>query len=256
VDHAQHCALAEAEVLRFAEVVRDVPDLGAVPVPTCPDWTLADLVLHTGSVHRWAAQMVGSLAQARLPSADVVLDLPDDVSGYPDWLAAGAELLVSAFAAADPDAPMWAWGADQHARFWPRRMLHETTVHRGDAELALGLAPVVSAPVACDGVEEFLANLPCAAYFAPGVRELVGDGETLAFDASSSGAGACSWLVRLEPSGFSWARADPAAGDVVVRAAPGELLLFLYGRRAVGDEGITVSGDTALLDRWVRHSRI
>jgi hypothetical protein len=32
---------------------------------------------------------------------------------------------------------MWAWGPDKHARFWSRRMLHETAVHRvtGDPTL-------------------------------------------------------------------------------------------------------------------------
>ncbi len=25
-------------------------------VPTCPDWTLLDLLAHTGMVHRWAAR--------------------------------------------------------------------------------------------------------------------------------------------------------------------------------------------------------
>ena len=32
---------------------------------------------------------------------------------------------------------MWAWGPDKHARFWPRRLLHETAVHRGDAYLLM-----------------------------------------------------------------------------------------------------------------------
>ena len=28
------------------------------PVPTCPDWTVLDLVAHQGMVHRWAAALV------------------------------------------------------------------------------------------------------------------------------------------------------------------------------------------------------
>ena len=28
------------------------------PVPTCPDWTVRDLVAHQGMVHRWAAALV------------------------------------------------------------------------------------------------------------------------------------------------------------------------------------------------------
>src|SRR5207342_611440 len=32
------------------------------PVPTCPGWNVADLVLHVGEVHRWAAAVVASRA--------------------------------------------------------------------------------------------------------------------------------------------------------------------------------------------------
>ena len=38
---------------RMAEVARG--DLEA-PVPTCPEWTLKDLVEHTGQVHRWQTE--------------------------------------------------------------------------------------------------------------------------------------------------------------------------------------------------------
>ncbi|WP_432278328.1 maleylpyruvate isomerase N-terminal domain-containing protein [Nocardia carnea] len=30
------------------------------PIPTCPGWTLADLVTHVGRARRWAATMIGS----------------------------------------------------------------------------------------------------------------------------------------------------------------------------------------------------
>jgi hypothetical protein len=42
-------------------------------------------------------------------------------------------------------------------------MLHETTVHRADAELALGVEPVISPAVAVDGGSGLFANLPTAA---------------------------------------------------------------------------------------------
>ncbi|SCK59943.1 TIGR03083 family protein [Streptomyces sp. SceaMP-e96] len=76
-------------------------------------------------------------------------------------------MAADAFAATDPDAPMWAWGVDQHARFWMRRMLFETLVHRTDAERAVGRRPVIDPALATDGVDEFLANLPFATSFAP-----------------------------------------------------------------------------------------
>ncbi len=33
------------------------------PVPTCPEWTVADLLGHIGRVHRWAAGNAGSCAR-------------------------------------------------------------------------------------------------------------------------------------------------------------------------------------------------
>ena len=41
---------------RFAEVL-ETGDLNT-PVPTCPDWTLADLGEHTRGVHAWATHAI------------------------------------------------------------------------------------------------------------------------------------------------------------------------------------------------------
>ncbi|KJY16262.1 hypothetical protein VR46_45300, partial [Streptomyces sp. NRRL S-444] len=89
-----------------------------------------------------------------------------------DWLAESAAEAAEVFAAIDLDAPMWAWGVDQHARFWVRRMLFETLVHRADAELALGIDPHIDRVLAVDGIDEFLTNLPFASSFAPGTGQL------------------------------------------------------------------------------------
>lgn len=81
---------------------------------------------------------------------------------------------------------MWAWGEDQHARFWARRMLFETLVHRVDAERAVGGESGIAPALAADGVDEFLVNLPYAGIFAPAVSKLNGSGETLAFQCTDS----------------------------------------------------------------------
>jgi uncharacterized protein (TIGR03083 family) len=273
--HSGYCDAVEAEIGRFAGAVRAVD--GGTSIPTCPDWTLAGLIRHVGTVHRWAGAMVRDLAQRRYGRDDFALDLPARTDEYADWLAAGARLLVPALRAADPDAPMWAWGADRHARFWSRRMLHETTVHRADAELALGRDPQVDADVAADGIEEFFANLPgAAASFAPDLAKLRGHGETIRLVAGDRGT---AWLVTFAPDGVVLRRAggdgpggrpgDPdggadgdaamlggAAGTLVVRAAAADLMLFVWGRRKPGDAHLDISGDTAVLDRWIAHSAL
>ena len=212
---------------------------------------MRDLAEHLGSVHRWAGHMVRNLSPERVPSRTLDLGMPADDAGIPTWLVAGNEALLDTFRAADPDAAMWAWGADQHARFWPRRMLHETTVHRADAELAGGRDPAIDATVAVDGIDELLDNLPSATYFAPNVAELKGDGDSIALVADEA-----AWTIHLVADGFTWSHdavADPSAR---VSGDAGDLLLLLYSRRDLDDRRITIDGDADLLARWLTNSAL
>lgn len=248
---AAHREAVAAETARMVAVVKGA-DLSA-PVPGCPGWTLADLVKHTGSVQRWFAALLRGRVQERPASRDLELRLPAEESGYADWLTASAAEAASAFATVDPDAPMWVWGADPHARFWIRRMLCETLVHRTDAEAAAGLPSVIDPGLAADGVDEFLVNLPYAAFFAPRVAELRGDGETLRFSCTDTDG---DWLIRLRPDGFGL-EPDATAGtraDVTVRGTAADLLLLMYGRLGRTSDAFEVVGDEALLARWSANS--
>lgn len=250
MDHTSCCSALDTEVTSFADVVRGVDF--ATPVPTCPKWTLAQLVKHTGSAHRWAERMVREVTPEILDPRSLDLGLPEHVEAYPEWLAAGGAALVSRLRAADPDAAMWAWGADQHARFWSRRMLHETTVHRSDAELSLGRAPAIDAAIAVDGIDELLDNLRCAGYFAPSIAELRGSGESLHLHSTDTEG---EWMIHLGPDGYSWERAH-GKGSVAVRGTAGDLLLLLYGRRDPGDARFEHFGHDALLAFWLQHAKL
>ncbi|KAA2265746.1 maleylpyruvate isomerase family mycothiol-dependent enzyme [Solihabitans fulvus] len=235
------------EAARLAELVRGA-DL-SVMVPACPEWSLAELVVHVGGVHRWFTVLLSGLVQERPDRRALELGLPESVEGYADWLAAGAGAAVAVVAATDPDAPMWTWGADGCARFWARRMVFETVVHRMDAEAAVGVVSVVDAGLAADGVDEFLVNLPFAEFFAPAVAGLRGADEVIRFESVDTGDG---WSVRLGQEGFGLVPDGVGAG-AVVRGSAVELLLALYGRRSV--EGLAVSGDAGLVGRWFANSR-
>ena len=251
LDSTAYTNAAVAEIARMAEVVRGVdPD---TPVPTCPEWSVAQLVRHVGTVHRWATQMVEDRVTERLDPGTLDLQVPDDAGGYADWLAAGAGPLARVFTTADPDGPMWAWGADQHVRFWPRRMLHETTVHRVDAQIAIGAQPNVDADTAADGIDELLENLPAARYFRPRVADLRGSGEAIALRSTDGGP---SWLIRLHADGFRWERGAAVDATVTVVACTDALLLALYARRAPTAEGIEVVGDELVLARRLESSAL
>lgn len=248
----------ERETLRFAEVVERADP--ATVVPSCPDWTLAELARHVGSLQRWFSALLTRLVQEPPRSRDVELELPERPQEYAEWVAAGVPRVAGVLRAADPRAAMWAWGEDQHARFWARRMLFETLVHRVDAERAVGAASDVDPALAADGVDEFLVNLPYAGLFAPDVAKVRGTGEIIAFRCTDSVEGnGEEWRVRLDPDGF---RLLPGAAGgttesephAVVGGSAADLLLLLYGRRSYREAVFEVSGEGALLDSWFAHT--
>ncbi|MDX3112231.1 maleylpyruvate isomerase family mycothiol-dependent enzyme [Streptomyces scabiei] len=246
-----HRAAVAAETARFVAGLEDA-DL-TTPVPSCPGWTLADLIKHTGSVQRWFSALLHARIQEPPRKREVDLRLPERQEDYPDWLADSATVAAQAFAATDPDLPMWAWGVDQHARFWARRMLFETLLHRVDAELSLGRRATVDRPLAVDGIDEFLVNLPFAAPFAPDVAKLRGPDKAIRFNATD---GEGCWLVRLRSDGFGLdANAGAAeSADATVHGLAADLLLLVYGRLHHSAAVFTQEGDRDLLAHWFANS--
>ena len=136
--------------------------LGA-PVPTCPGWTVRDLVLHQGSVHRWAHAI---LTGATPPSEEEALAGADE-GDLLDWFDDGMAGLLGAFANAPADLDVWFFLPDAPAPrdAWLRRQVHETSIHAVDAMAArLGRLPAADELwlpgwVAADGVDELLTGM-------------------------------------------------------------------------------------------------
>jgi uncharacterized protein (TIGR03083 family) len=243
LDHEWFCARAEAEIGRMAFVTAGIaPD---TRVPVCPGWTVAKLVKHAGIVHRWAEHIVATRSSARIEQRDLEVGLPADEESYPQWLAAGAAPLAAVLRAAGPDTAVWAWGAEQRSGWWARRMLHETTVHRADAEFALGAFPDIDPVVAADGISEFLANLPTARRPHEHLASLPA-GESIHLHATDADG---EWLIKFADGTVTWSRGHEKA-TAAVRGPVALLLLFTYGRIAGSDPRLTVFGDSAVLDAW------
>lgn len=243
LDHRWFCDRTEAEITAMASVARRA-DL-ALPVPTCPSWSVARLVKHTGIVHRWAMHIVSTRSSTSVEQRAVEAGLPAAEAGYADWLAAGAGPLAAVLRAAGPDAAVWAWGAEQRSRWWARRMLHETTVHRADAEVAIGVVPDIDPVVAADGIEEFLANLPTARRPSEQLASLPA-GKSMHLHATD---GDGEWLIRFADGTVRWSRGHEKA-TAAVRGPVALLLLFAYGRIAGSDARLAVFGDASVLDAW------
>ena len=158
LDLDRYCAALTEQTALLAADVRGA-DL-ALHVPTCPDWSLGKLAQHVGRVHRWAAAIVEQRATERVDPRTVEDGrAPDDADGQARWLAAGADRVVAASRAAGPDAPVWTWAGPGTVTWWARRAVHETVVHRADAELALGREFSVEPELAADAVSEWLRLL-------------------------------------------------------------------------------------------------
>jgi uncharacterized protein (TIGR03083 family) len=242
--HGEYCDALEREAARFVSAAGAADP--ATPLPTCPEWTLSDLVAHVGFLYRWSRHHVLSRARTRVAPADVG---GQPAAGDVEWVAAGVPPMLDTFRTHDPDDRVWGWGADRHARFWPRRMLFETVIHRADAEVGRGVSPEVDTDLAVDGIDELLANFAHAGYFAPGLAELRGGGESLGLVAEDAGE---SWRLRLVDAGYAWDW-GPAGKTATVRGTAADLLLLVYGRAALDGTRFTVDGDDQWAARTLRH---
>jgi uncharacterized protein (TIGR03083 family) len=228
---------------RFAVAVAWA-DLRA-PVPGCPGWTVRDLVVHLGNVHAWAATIVETGRAAPEQNDEPRSARSRAVSA---WYAAKAEDLQQVLEAADPSAPCWNFvhGSGQ-ASFWPRRQLHETTVHQVDLDHALGRTTQVAAEVAVDGVDEVLGTLLHRMHTRghPAVLE-----RPLALTATDTGD---TWVLtpRAAPGSSTMVPGQPVgtAAETVPAAAP-----TVERRTAPAPVGDAVEGPSDVLLRvlWKR----
>jgi uncharacterized protein (TIGR03083 family) len=140
-----------AESARFREVLADCDP--AARVPSCPDWSAADLLWHLATVQRWWSEVL-----AARPTQPQEAEPPRPES-YDDLLAAfdtWSRDLATALEGADPAEEAWTWSDDHTVGFILRRQAHEALIHRVDAELAAGVTSAMDAALATDGVHEVL----------------------------------------------------------------------------------------------------
>lgn len=208
------------------------------PVPSCPEWTVADLLGHIGRLHRWVAAIVTDRATERGTHWSEAE--PPPPAERVEWFAAGVPRLGDALAAAGPNTEVWSWTSDHSTGFWARRQAHETAMHRVDAELAAGTNRPVERVLAVDGIDEIFDLIPSWS----NRERLRGNGETIHLHCTDADG---EWLARLDPDGVVMTR-EHAKGDVAARGTSSDLLLYLHGRGPV--DALDVFGDAALLARW------
>lgn len=213
-------------------------DLGR-DVVTYKGWSIADLVVHTGRIHRWVTEIVRTRATGRLAQPDDV-QRPDDLIG---WFRAGAADVIDILSATSPTTPVWTFAGEPTVRFWRRRMALETTIHCWDAHRTFGDPLPIADAVAVAGVTEALEI-----YLEPWLRgaEVGGAGEVVGLRTAD---GAHAWTVRLHSDAIDLLGAGHSA-DVWVEAASTDLWLFVMGRAR--RDVLDVHGPVHGVDRLAR----
>ena len=230
--HGAYVDAAEAELDTVVAVVASAPH--DARVPTCPDYDLFGLARHIGQVCGFWVDLLAD-ADGRPRPESVACDEPAQQA---EWLAGRARHLVAELRATSAESPCWTFDpTDQTAGFVARRVSHEFSIHRVDAQLAIGAADPVDADLAVDGVDELflLAGL------AP-LQDAAGAGSTVHLHSIDVDG---EWLVRLGSTGLEVTH-EHAKGDLAVRGTASDLELLLYGRPALGD--VECFGDEHLVE--------
>lgn len=256
MEFERHCDLiVEQAELLAGHLSGNAGEVLGTAVPSCPGWNVGQLVRHVGGAHR-EATVIARTGEA--PPDDEFRDpthwycnpadcTPAAVDELRDWVTSGAQELAKTLREVGPDVPIMMPIDNPTTRFTARRMGHETVMHRADAALALGVPYVLDTDVAADGIDEWmeLGALPLHFEVHPWMRELLGPGRTLKFQATDLGT---TWYVDLTGDAISWHHEDrPAA--VTISAPVTDLLLLLYKRRTT--DGATLEGDTDLLTYYL-----
>lgn len=236
MDNSRFLACLAADQQRLARVAAG--NLAA-PVPSCPGWTVHDLVNHVAEVylHKVECMRLGHAPE----------DWPPAFDGDPlPRLDSAYRALCAEFDARTPSDPSFTWyEPDQTVGFWIRRMAQETAVHRVDAELAAGAVTPVDAELAEDGIDEVLSIM-----LGWGTRTYGDLPEVAALLAEADGravavrAGAAQFLVRPATDGVHVSD-GPGTADATVGGEPSDVLLWLWNR--TGDGAVRIDGDPALI---------
>ena len=211
---------------RLCVLARQPGDILARPVPACPDWTLADLLGHLGSIERWAAGIVrsGKFVEQAAPPA----------TGAETWFLDGAGPFLAAMSALDPEEPCWNFGPPpRKAGFWRRRQAHEHAVHLIDACQASGVEdPYFADDFLLDGIDEVLTMLVPRQFRLGRMPEP---------------EGAVTFHV---PGARSW-KLGQGGPEASITAPPDVMYLGLWGRANLAETAF-IDGDKALAGRLLQ----
>lgn len=255
-------AVIRQESDRFGSVLA-VTD-PAARVPTCPDWSAAELAWHLAHVHRFWAEVLTRpvLTDEEMEQLEQSMPQPPgDVAEVLRQREAATDALLEQLAAhPDDQEHVWSWWEpDQTVGFTRRMQTYEATIHRIDAELTAG---VEVSPIADDVAAGAVQHCVDVMW---GWQPPWGTWAPLAVVALEATDTDERWLVEVghwtgtgpeSGNDFDWPRAvaAPEGSEPVatVRAPVAQLARWAWGRRGTVE---TSGADHAVaaLDRLITH---
>lgn len=233
MDPAERSAAIEIEGRRLLDLAAAHPE---IDVPACPGWESHTLVAHVAG--GWeAVRGIVEAASTEPPDFGSLADAPEDFAELLAFAADRLDRLTAVIAESDPGRDTWTWIGERKMAFWPRRVHHETLIHRVDMEGAAGSRTPVAPNVGVDVVDELFSvllagatdGLPTGSFH---LHQTDGDGEFM-LDVADG---------RLR------VRREHAKGDAALRATGEELALVMWGRRSL--DGLELFGDHAVAEQW------
>jgi uncharacterized protein (TIGR03083 family) len=235
LSHATYIEHVRADGERLAAVAERGLD---PPVPSCPGWTVHDVVEHVAVVflHKVACMRDKTFPEPWPPARG-------DQPTIPYYRATLDQLLQELTSRDEHEyADTW-WWDERTVGFWGRRMAHETAIHRVDVELAHADVTPIEEELALDGVDEVLRRFLAGDWSDEPAPARPGDVVHVR-------CGGTRWRVVMEPQAIAaevfldrWPEL-PAAATVL--GDPPSMYLWLWGRGP--RDSLTVDGDAAAVD--------
>lgn len=222
-------AIGTAGTVIRAQAGSTSPD---APVPTCPGWTLRDLVAHQGSVYAWARAILGGAGlddAGRAAAATQAKGL--SVAALPDWFDDQLVLVLNAIARAPADGDYFFFLKDAPDKrlAWARRQAHETSVHAVDAMSAkLGRVPTIGQTwlrpaFARDGIDELVMG------FLPRASSRLRSAEPLTLRIACTDTDA-AWTITVSADAPVVSADDAGAPDAILSGPAAALYLAAWNR--------------------------
>lgn len=228
----------------FAEMLRDA-DL-STPVPTCPGWTLEQLLRHVGRGERWCTAIVSERATEMVDPRTVPGGKPPaEQSGKISWLHEGVQSLVAAVDQVGADTTVWTFIGPKPAGWWIRRRANEIAVHRADAAIALDADFEIDPELAADVITEWLERVVIQ------VGDALEAGRSLHLHATDPGLDVAEWTIRGGPDDIAFDHEHGTDATAALRGPARDLMLAIVRRRTASELGLEIFGDEAVWDTWL-----